>query len=753
MKLFKAVIIGSICFINCIPAAWADASFPIGLTLSSSTQGSRMIPDTINKRVFRLQLPTLLDAEQNSLNIISNSTNQQTILPMEIVPLDILPLTNDTMLIAGINDKAECALMIAGNNGRIGSVYTIPEKNQSIPGMPEFFYYDKKNGSAFFIYKKKLWQFRRDGGDSYSIVKISDNDVLAYTSRTDDFLCLFKNTSSIQLAIYSGSGILQSEFPFASMGLSYRLLALEKNILILAEASAVHTMAVLFRPGNGSQNTVYLPAPAQLCTAYSNANQQIILACIAQNEQGGYLLHQQKISDGIIQKTDIPIENIEPVSINYFKNLVWLRFRSGLALYDIEKGDIQAADILPGMRVLGTEPLESISSTIDEANVLLTTANGAITITLNNQPWWWLQRLLSASLWIFAVFMPATALFLFIRRYLRQRRFLEAGLELSGLGIILAIDGQGRLRRLNAAARQLLGISADVPLRRPARFYCTRSGAEELLLFIEKAHGSRQSQQQKVNIQHPDGNITELLWSATPLYGFAGRYSGCLLAGIDITEELERKRLTNWAQLSHDMQTNLSIILLNAQQLQYTDNSTDAERKRKIMAQSSLLLQRVRDIVTVGRSDTLDLSLNDAAVLCRNVINEFDENLFPNAHLIASGKPIMFECDPIKLSRALRNAVENGIRALQSNEGTVELSCSSNAHSVMFHITDTGTGMDEYTRLNMMKPYFTTKQSEGGYGIGTMVMQRVVELHKGRIEIISQKGKGSTITFIIPRNK
>jgi signal transduction histidine kinase len=58
--------------------------------------------------------------------------------------------------------------------------------------------------------------------------------------------------------------------------------------------------------------------------------------------------------------------------------------------------------------------------------------------------------------------------------------------------------------------------------------------------------------------------------------------------------------------------------------------------------------------------------------------------------------------------------------------------------------------MDDHTRANMMKPYFTTKNSQGGYGIGTMVMQKVAELHNGRIEIASETGKGSVITFIIP---
>ncbi|MGA1249101.1 MAG: ATP-binding protein, partial [Candidatus Kapaibacteriota bacterium] len=121
------------------------------------------------------------------------------------------------------------------------------------------------------------------------------------------------------------------------------------------------------------------------------------------------------------------------------------------------------------------------------------------------------------------------------------------------------------------------------------------------------------------------------------------------------------------------------------------------------------------------------------------------------AHLSFTGKQVMFLCDPIKLTRGLRNAVENGIRALQKNEGTVELQCTFDDNYVYFRIKDSGVGMDEFTRDNMMKPYFTTKRSHGGYGIGTMVMQKVAELHNGRIDIISEPGKGTIITFIIPK--
>jgi signal transduction histidine kinase len=379
---------------------------------------------------------------------------------------------------------------------------------------------------------------------------------------------------------------------------------------------------------------------------------------------------------------------------------------------------------------------------------VITMKNGYMFLEMTPDPLWWLRRFIATS---GAFLIPGIILLIiiiFYRRYLLQRRFLEAGLELSGMGILIYLDSEGRLIKVNSTAKSVLHISPDIPLHRPIRYYVNKSHLSELLDFIETALIERKPMQKQITIGENE-TVKEFIWGATPLFGFAGSFGGCILSGIDITEELEKKRLTNWAQLAHDMQTNLSIILLNAQQLQIVDEK-NIIRQKKILSQITLLMQRVRDIVTVGREEVASYSPNDALLICKDVIEEFDDQLYPNAKLSFSGKSIMLFCDPIKLTRGLRNAVENGMRALQKQPGTVDLSCSHDDRFVYFKVKDSGIGMDDHTRANMMKPYFTTKNSQGGYGIGTMVMQKVAELHNGRIEIASETGKGSVITFIIP---
>lgn len=260
---------------------------------------------------------------------------------------------------------------------------------------------------------------------------------------------------------------------------------------------------------------------------------------------------------------------------------------------------------------------------------------------------------------------------------------------------------------------------------------------------------NRDSAKQKIIIDN-ENNPKEWLFSAVVLRNFAGRLRSIVINGMDITEELEKKRLNNWASLAHDMQTNLSTIRLNAEQLSIEPENENYVRREKIIHQVNVLIQRVRDIVTVGRSDSLDKQQYDVQEICKEVISEFDQNMFPHVEFVLAAIPMPVICDKPKMIRALRNAIENAIRALKGKPGTVSISNYSEAKNVCFVIRDSGVGMDQKTKSKMLTPYFTTGVKEGGFGIGTMIMQHVVDMHGGEIIINSESGKGTELIFSIP---
>ena len=58
--------------------------------------------------------------------------------------------------------------------------------------------------------------------------------------------------------------------------------------------------------------------------------------------------------------------------------------------------------------------------------------------------------------------------------------------------------------------------------------------------------------------------------------------------------------------------------------------------------------------------------------------------------------------------------------------------------------------MDAETMANMMKPYFTSAKDGTGTGIGTMIMQHVMNLHGGSLRVTSEPGVGTQVIFRIP---
>ena len=65
---------------------------------------------------------------------------------------------------------------------------------------------------------------------------------------------------------------------------------------------------------------------------------------------------------------------------------------------------------------------------------------------------------------------------------------------------------------------------------------------------------------------------------------------------------------------------------------------------------------------------------------------------------------------------------------------------------LIIEIKDNGIGIDNEDLENIFIPFFTTK--EGGSGIGLTIAKQLTIIQGGRIEILSEKGKGTTILFL-----
>jgi signal transduction histidine kinase len=449
-------------------------------------------------------------------------------------------------------------------------------------------------------------------------------------------------------------------------------------------------------------------------------------------------------SNELIYQTQLPEGLIEAKQIYIINDTSYYLFRNGLVSISPD-GMILSKNYYPFGEFISDSP------DLFKTNNDLYISTYSITIIfhkIENTFWIFHRFLLAGGNYLFPAILIVLLIIIY-RKLIVQRTMANALLDLPSAGVVFIIDMNGRLRRLNESGKKMLGITEDVPLRRIFKYYCDIDKTHQLQLLVDKIIAFRTGFTQRINI-FESNTVKEWFISVYPLRTKLGKSKGYIITGIDITEELERRRINNLAQLAHDMQTNLSTIRLNAEQLDCNQNSDNITRRKKIMHQVTLLIQRVRDIVTVGRSDNPDWQFVDAGDLCVEVRNEFDDTMFPNIEFILEIKSFQVKCDKQKLIRAIRNAVENGIRAINGSDGQIKISNRIDSRFCYFSVKDNGMGMDDERRKMMMTPYFSTSNKEGGAGIGTLIMQSVIEQHGGELKVISEHGKGTEIIFCIP---
>ncbi len=105
-----------------------------------------------------------------------------------------------------------------------------------------------------------------------------------------------------------------------------------------------------------------------------------------------------------------------------------------------------------------------------------------------------------------------------------------------------------------------------------------------------------------------------------------------------------------------------------------------------------------------------------------------------------------------RLEQVVINIVQNACHALENPDKAIRVrtGCDEKTGEVFVEVADEGIGMDEDTRRRIFDPFFTTRRGTGGTGLGMPISARIVADHKGRIEIATEKGKGTTMRIVLP---
>ncbi len=106
-------------------------------------------------------------------------------------------------------------------------------------------------------------------------------------------------------------------------------------------------------------------------------------------------------------------------------------------------------------------------------------------------------------------------------------------------------------------------------------------------------------------------------------------------------------------------------------------------------------------------------------------------------------------CHPTQISQVFTNLLVNAAQAIETR-GEIRIRTRQEGSEVVVEIADTGKGMTQETLSKLFTPFFTTKPRGQGTGLGLSVSYGIIAKHKGRIDVQSQPGQGSTFTIRLP---
>jgi PAS domain S-box-containing protein len=230
----------------------------------------------------------------------------------------------------------------------------------------------------------------------------------------------------------------------------------------------------------------------------------------------------------------------------------------------------------------------------------------------------------------------------------------------------------------------------------------------------------------------------------------------------DITEQklIDKRKDDFIVMASHELKTPVATVKAFAQILNSYNEGRDektGEYLAKIDKQVNRLTKIINDLLDVSKIRSGKLSIIkerfDFDYLVNEIVN-MHRTLHPEADIKVSGstnKQVMADVD--RIGQVISNLLNNAIK-YSPNKKKVDLLLENGGLNVNLTVKDYGIGIEKESQSKIFQNFYRVFDSRRGeypgLGIGLFVAAEIVRLHKGKIDVESQKGKGSTFKFSIP---
>ncbi len=317
-------------------------------------------------------------------------------------------------------------------------------------------------------------------------------------------------------------------------------------------------------------------------------------------------------------------------------------------------------------------------------------------------------------------------------------------------GLVL-LNGQQNVLFINESAAKIFGFSAKEVI---GRNILTVDRAQEVQDLLQKVSQAGKGE----GLYEKDGHFYQL--SGSSVNG-----SGSVILIYDVTEKMTAEKLRREfsANVSHELKTPLQSILGYAE-IMKNGLVKDEDKQRfleRIHAEAGNMIELIQNIMELSRLDenkTLDEFEDvDLLKLAQSVTLRLKHKAQTKGVTLNVNGSSACVCGVQSiLSEVLYNLVDNSIKYNKDN-GKVDVKVLDGSEEVTVSVSDTGIGIGAADRERVFERFYRADKSHskeiGGTGLGLSIVKHGVLFHKGRVELESEPGVGTTITFVLPKKR
>jgi signal transduction histidine kinase len=239
-----------------------------------------------------------------------------------------------------------------------------------------------------------------------------------------------------------------------------------------------------------------------------------------------------------------------------------------------------------------------------------------------------------------------------------------------------------------------------------------------------------------------------------------------IIAFNAMVDEISKRyeELENFSFIAaHDLKSPLTAIVGSAGILleEYQDkiNEEDSQLLQAIINSGEKMTALITDLLEFATAGKVEFSKE--IVSMSSMLNEIREELDftikkQNVKLIIQENLPSFICDPVRFPQVWKNLISNSIKYNDKPEPIIEIGEAGNNNYpglYCFFVKDNGIGIDKKDCDKIFNPFqrATSDKQFEGTGIGLAIVKRIIEFHNGKVWVESQKGKGTTFYFTIPK--